>query len=171
MIKSKGRPTAVFDFDGCIIDTSRIRYLVAGIGKKQFAEFYGRTLECPANQEILAKMREHHDRGDAVVILTGRDLSWATITLQALLRFHAPFDDAIFRDPGDRRPAFVVKPEKLQVIRARGFDPRWIWDDDPRNIEMWQKTEPGIEATLVPGWDDPIIYPKEVTDAWLRQMG
>lgn len=163
MPESTRRPTAVFDFDGCLLDTSSIRYLVAGIGKKQYAEFYSRTLECPANYEIVAKAKKHHAAGHAVVILTGRQLAWAPVTLMALMRFGVCYDDAIFRDNNDRRPAAIVKPEKMRLIRARGFEPLWIWDDDPRNVEMWERTEPNAEVTLVPGWDDPIEYP----DGWL----
>lgn len=165
MTDQRGRPTVVFDFDGTILDTRKIRYLVAGPGKKDYRAFYGRTLECPPNYEVVRAAQQHHAMGHAVIILSGRAHEWSAITLQAANRLQVPWSDAFFRANGDFRKAHVVKPELLAKARAAGYDPRWIWDDDPRVVDMWQMTEPDIEVTQVPGWNDPIEYPEGWLDA------
>lgn len=155
---AKRTPLAVFDFDGVIINTEKLRYLVAGPGKRDHEQFYARTLECPPNFEVVQAAKEQRDLGRTVAIVTGRMWKYSPVTLLALNRFGVPYTEARFRENEDYRKATVVKPELIEVLREDGYDPLWAWEDDPKNAAVL--TRLGLDVTLVPGWTDQIVYPE-----------
>jgi hypothetical protein len=121
----------VFDLDGVLSDASRRQHFIEYPRRDWEAFFHA----C-GDDELIAevgRLLEVLDPLHRVVLLTARPIRVQPQTLAWLERYGLRWDLLIMRDFGDYSAARVFKQRTVHELRARSFDLRLAFEDDPRN--------------------------------------
>jgi hypothetical protein len=125
-------PLAVVDLDGVVADVRhRLHHLEAR--PKDWDAFFAAARDDEAHPEGLAivdALAKDHE----IVFLTGRPAHLREATVEWLDRFGLGGHRLLMRPARDRRPAAVVKLERLEDL-ARGRSIGVVVDDDPRVLD------------------------------------
>ena len=87
------------------------------------------------------------EAGHKILIATGRNRSQRGITLKQLMGNGLVFEQIFMRSDNDYRPDYVLKKELLQKMRAKGYDPKIVFDDRSSVVQMWR--DEGLKAVQV----------------------
>lgn len=139
------RPAVIVDMDGTLCDVSTVIHLQAE--PDGFAAFHQGCSACPAYKAVVDWCIEQHGRGNALLIVTGRD-AWAHELTVRWLAEHlpAPLAGVHMRGEGDSRSNVDVKRDILRRLMVH-YDIRAAVDDDPEIVALWQAF--GIPVAVV----------------------
>lgn len=73
------------------------------------------------------------------LLVTARPLRVQDRTVGWLERHELRWDLLVMRPDGDHRPSDVVKAEAVRELLAGGLDVRLAFEDDPRNVLMFER--------------------------------
>jgi HAD superfamily, subfamily IIIB (Acid phosphatase) len=128
-------PAVVFDIDGVLSDAAgRQHYLEQG--RRDWKAFFEACGDDPVIQEV-ARLLELLRPELAVVLLTGRPQRVQPQTLAWLERYGLRWDLLVMRSRGDYDQVRQFKRAVVDDLRARGFDLRLAFEDDPANRAMF----------------------------------
>lgn len=137
--RAAGHPRAIVcDLDGTLVDVRGIRHFVDSSEGRDFQAFHQASLECPANDEVSAVLREGRERGLAIVIVTAREERWSFLTTMWLSEHQIPFDDLIMRGRRDLRPDHLVKQD-FAVSLSRKYKVEVAIDDRDDILDVWRR--------------------------------
>jgi phosphoglycolate phosphatase-like HAD superfamily hydrolase len=130
-------PAVVFDIDGVLSDAAgRQHFLEHPV--RDWRGFFDAAGEDPLIDDV-ARLLDLLDPGLVIVLLTGRPLRVRDLTVEWLERHGLLWDLLVMRNRGDYDAAPVFKQDTVTALRARGFDLRLAFEDDRRNVEMFQR--------------------------------
>lgn len=139
------KPRAIImDLDGTLCDGREFLHL----GDHAYHE--AAVTVAPVNPTMKAVCRAATDDGALVVILTGRSVVWQPGGEQWLATNGVPYHKFFSRPRGDYRRNAEVKRGFVRLLR-RSLDIDIAYDDDPRNIRMFEGF--GIDAIEVGNFD------------------
>ena len=142
---------AIFDVDGTLADVSDLRqeWLYGADNKRDLQGFHAASTNAPVVSWVREAAQRTHERGLAVLIVTGRTSHWRHHTAWWLALNNVPSDALLMRAQTDHRPDAIVKANMLSQIQL-SWRPMWAFDDNPSTISVWRNA--GIPVTVVPGW-------------------
>ena len=129
-------PAVIVDVDGVIADATHRQYLLEW-PRRDWDDFFAACGE-DGLIEPVARTIELLDPALTVVLLTARPLRVQKETLRWLETYGLRWDLLIMRNWGDYMAAPHFKSLSVAELRAAGFDPRVAYDDDPRNVAMFE---------------------------------
>jgi len=130
-----GGPAVIFDIDGVLSDAAGRQHFIEQ-GNRDWSAFFEACGDDPVIEEI-ARLLELLDSSLAVVLLTGRPLRVQPQTLAWLRRYGLRWDLLVMREKGDYQQVTSFKQRTVTDLRARGFDLRLAFEDDPSNHAMY----------------------------------
>ncbi len=135
----------IVDMDGTLCDVSAVVHLQAE--PDSFTAFHHACADCPPHCAVVEWCVEHHGRGHAILVVTGRD-DWSRELTEQWLSEHLPIPIAglHMRGDGDFRSNVAIKRE-IHSQLAQIFDIRAAIDDDLEIVGLWQ--EVGIPIAMV----------------------
>lgn len=147
------QPAVLVDMDGTLCDVSSVIHLQAE--PDGFTAFHQACTQCPPHQAVIEWCLDHHSRGHAIVVVTGRD-AWTREMTETWLSEHLPVPIAglHMRPDGDFRSNTHVKREIHSELIGT-YEIRAAIDDDPEILELWQ--EFGIPIAMVLDWGDVVV--------------
>ena len=129
--------SVIFDMDGTLADVGHRRHHVAE-RPKNWPAFNAAMHKDPPNTPIIEMARIFADAGWHILICTGREDRYRTVTEEWLARHEVPYERLYMRATADYRPDHVIKLEILGRIRDAGFDPHISVDDRDSVVAMWR---------------------------------
>lgn len=128
-------PSIVFDMDGVLSDASRRQHYI----EYPFPDWEAFFHACGDDELIaeVARLLDVIDDDHRIVLLTARPIRVQPQTLAWLERYDLRWDVLIMREYGDYMAARVFKQRTVKELRARDFDLRLAFEDDPRNVQMF----------------------------------
>ena len=146
-------PAVIVDMDGTLCDVSAVAHLLAE--PDGFTAFHNACAQCPPHQAVVEWCVDYHNRGHAILIVTGRD-EWSRELTEQWLSEHLPVPVAglHMRADKDYRSNITVKRE-IHGTLAQSYDIRAAIDDDPEVVGLWQ--EFGIPAAMVLEWGEVVV--------------
>lgn len=142
----------IFDIDGTLADCSHRIHFV-----REKPKNYRKFMSLLNEDTVVAPVKEVLDSlafgdGNRIIFCTGRDEHYRAVTGKWLRDNLIEVTDATLymRPRGDYRPDVDVKRDLLARIRADGFDPKMVFEDRSRVVDMWRK-EGLICAQVAPG--------------------
>ncbi len=144
------RPAVIVDMDGTLCDVSTVIHLQAE--PDGFSAFHQGCAECPPYPAVVDWCIDHHSRGHAILIVTGRD-AWTRNLTTRWLSEHlpVPIDGLYMRRDGDFRSNAQVKREIHDELTMT-YEIRAAIDDDPEIVGLWQ--EAGMPVAIVLDWGE-----------------
>ncbi len=141
----KGGEVIIFDLDGVISDASHRQHFIKQTNK----DWKGFFSSCSQDPLILAGAKLINLIGEfwSVIILTARPESVQAKTIDWLEKHEITWNALIMRADQDPDLSSEMKYLALEEIRSAGLKPQLVFDDDPRNIEMFDRE--GISTILV----------------------
>jgi hypothetical protein len=130
-----GGPAVIFDIDGVLSEAAGRQHFIER-GNRDWSAFFEACGDDPVIEEI-ARLLELLDSSLAVVLLTGRPLRVRPQTLAWLHRYGLRWDLLVMREQGDYAQVTTFKQKTVVDLRARGFDLRLAFEDDPSNHAMY----------------------------------
>ena len=98
------------------------------------------------NEVVVSILRDWHERGKVITIVSARNDKNRDVTEQWLAQWGIPYDALYMRPDGDYRPDNVFKQELLDNIRKTDLIER-VYDDRNQVVDMWRAN--GIECIQV----------------------
>jgi hypothetical protein len=141
-----GRPRAViFDVDGTLCDVRSVRHFVQGsTGEKKpsanFDSFHEASAACPPFEMVKKLAMSAKTLGLMVLIVTGREAKWASLTAAWLTKNGIPWDELRTRRAKDFRPDHEIKAE-IRAEIVLGYEPILAVDDRVDIIAVWQAAQ------------------------------
>lgn len=130
-----GGPAVVFDIDGVLSDAAGRQHYIES-GRRDWRAFFEACGDDPVIEEI-ARLLELLDSSLAVILLTGRPHRVQPQTLAWLERYGLRWDLLVMRGRGDYEQVTEFKASVVAQLRARGFELRLAFEDDPSNHAMY----------------------------------
>ncbi len=129
-------PTVVFDLDGVLSDASSRQHYIEYPYPDWDAFFHA----CGDDELIddVGRLLDVIDDDHRIVLLTARPMRVQPQTLGWLDRYGLRWDSLIMRDFGDYMAARTFKQRTVHELRAKQFDLRLAFEDDPRNVHMFR---------------------------------
>lgn len=143
----------IFDIDGTLADC---RHRISHTGPKMdwnaFLDPRNVSRDTPI-QGTIDLLNMCNDEYDFIYFVSGRPASLMDVTIAWLERHFSAFDHhrhfLLMRPDKDFRPDHIVKEEILDcILAARQKPPRFVVDDRPSVLAMWQRR--GIHTFAVP---------------------
>lgn len=128
------RPVAVIDIDGTVADVQHRLHLLDSDSPTKWADFFdaaGDDPVLPDGAELAHELAADHD----IVWLTGRPVRLAELTRRWLAEHGLPQGELLMQPQGDKRPARLVKLERVLELQQRRTVVL-IVDDDPRVVSQ-----------------------------------
>lgn len=148
------RPAVLVDMDGTLCDVSSVIHLQAE--PDGFTAFHEACVKCLPHQAVVEWCLAHHDRGYAILMVTGRDAWTRELTEQWLLKhLPVPIESLHMRQDGDFRANSHIKSE-IRSRLASSYDFRAAIDDDPEIVELWR--EFGIPVAMVLDHGELLVF-------------
>jgi predicted kinase len=155
LILPKTRKLAIcVDMDGTAVDVRGVRHFLQpknGKKRRDFDSFHRMSEFSPANEDVLAIMRDAHEADFSVLVTTARSEPYRETSQKWLDDRDLPFENMFMRKAGDGRPDYEVKKEMYDQI-SMYYDVVRCIDDNPQAIRAWR--EKGVAVTTVPFIDD-----------------
>jgi phosphoglycolate phosphatase-like HAD superfamily hydrolase len=141
----------IFDVDGTLCDVRHIRHHVQssqeGVKfRPNFQKFHSESIDSPAHDEVRRLALKVRALGMAVLVVTGREARWRSLTMLWMAKHDIPYDELWNRHEKDYRPDHVIKSE-IQVEISKRYLPILAVDDRPDIIRVWSTA--GIPTALV----------------------
>ncbi|USX49230.1 hypothetical protein [Lentzea sp. HUAS12] len=137
------------DIDGTVADVRHRLHLLDSDSSTKWADFFdaaGDDPVLPEGAELARKLAVEHD----IVWLTGRPVRLAELTRRWLLEQGLPTGELLMQPHGDKRPARLVKLERLLELRQHRTI-ALVVDDDPRVVSQLREADlPVHHATWSP---------------------
>lgn len=130
----------IADLDGTLVDVSSILHHVTG-KERDFAAFHAASRDCPPRPEVVDAVRDAHEQGRAVLVVTSREFVWRDLTLDWLQEHDVPYDQLVMRIVGDYRPDHVVKGEMLDQLEKDGYRVLEAWEDASDIADLWRSRD------------------------------
>jgi len=130
-------PAVIFDMDGVLSDATGRQHYLEGPGRKDWMGFFLACGEDPAIESAV-RLAQLLDPEVAVVLLTGRPIRVRRLTRDWLARHGVRWDLLIMRPSGDYGASLAYKRKTIAELRDLGYDVRLAFEDDVRNVEMFQ---------------------------------
>lgn len=129
-----GLPDALLvDIDGTLA------HMVAPPGGKVRSPYdYDRVNEDQVDETVADIVRNAHERGDTIIVMSGRDEECRNVTFCWLAHNDIPFDYLYMRPRGDVRKDSIVKSELFDAYVAGRFNIRFVLDDRNQVVDMWR---------------------------------
>lgn len=130
--------TWIFDMDGTLSDSSpRKHYLERP--KKDWNAWNAEMHLDSANEDIAQFARIAREKGIKVVICTGREDAFMSVTTHWLNHKNIPFDAIYMRKTKDYRDDSIVKKELYHQMVSDGYQPELAFDDRDRVVQAWRE--------------------------------
>jgi hypothetical protein len=130
-------PAVVVDLDGTLSDAAGRQHFLDR-RPKDWHGFFAACGDDPVLAHV-ARLLECLDPALAVIVLTARPAWVQEATVAWMERFAIRWDLLVMREEGDYRPSPDAKREAVRAITGVGFELRLAVDDDPRNVQMFEK--------------------------------
>lgn len=128
----------IFDMDGTLADNTHRRHHVETKPKNWPAFNAGIEHDAP-NVPIVDLARLFAASDLPVVVCTGRERRYESVTREWMARHDVPCAALYMREDKDYRGDDIVKAELLAAIRGDGFEPVLVVDDRDRVVAMWRR--------------------------------
>ena len=147
------QPAVLVDMDGTLCDVSAVVHLQGE--PDGFTSFHEACTQCPPHEAVIQWCLDHHHRGHAILIVTGRD-AWTRELTEQWLSEHlpVPIGGLHMRPDGDFRSNAHIKRE-IHSRLALTYEICAAIDDDPEIVELWQ--ELGIPVAMVFDWGEVVV--------------
>ena len=126
----------IVDIDGTIANVDHRIHLVRK-PNKNWKLFFEKMNDDKPIEQIINKIKELHDDGLKILIVTGRPETYQSIT-SAWLNKHLPFEEfeLIQRKKNDNRPSYQVKKSILIELKKK-YKIKFFLDDKEEDINMY----------------------------------
>jgi FMN phosphatase YigB (HAD superfamily) len=148
------RPQGViFDVDGTLCDVRSVRHFVevpSGIKRSRanFDKFHQGSAGCPAFDNVRRLAQAVKLLDFRVLIVTGRESKWNSLTAEWLDKQAIPYDALKTRKARDYRPDEIVKREILAEL-LKSYSPLLAVDDRVDIIQVWNAANvPTLQVAL-----------------------
>ena len=138
------RPRArILDVDGTLCNVSTALHHIHK-KPKDWDSFHRDTANCPPFQKAIDYAEEYYNKGETIIVCTGRMQKWHDVT-DAYLKQHltVPYDGPFMRQEDDFRIDVEVKREMFHYL-SLSYDIRGAIDDSPGVIKLWKSL--GLEV-------------------------
>lgn len=148
ILKQEG-PCVVFDMDGtlCTVSPERLEMIKKKGDSTDSVDWDSFFEQCDRDlprKDIIAKMKEHADQGQEVIICSARPEDYREKTVKWLADNGATYSRLIMRRTKDHRPDTTVKKEMLQSYLDKSKIVKW-YDDRQRIIKMLREQGINVE--------------------------
>lgn len=90
--------------------------------------------------EIVAdRIKKHHQNGEKVILVSGRDESSRKPTIEWLEFYGIPYHDLLMRPKGDMRKDTIIKKEIYENYIKDNYNVLFIYDDRDQVVKMWRE--------------------------------
>mgnify|MGYP001479175378 FL=1 len=142
---NEGDDVVIFDLDGVISDASHRQHYLRN-EEKDWNGFFSACTEDPpiiSGVKLINLLNESHK----IIILTARPDSVQSETIDWLRKHGVVWDALIMRSNDDHQQSSKMKLSALNQIIDAGYVPILVFDDDPKNINMfWEHEVPAISV-------------------------
>lgn len=128
---------AIFDLDGTLCDIGHRLHFVLD-GARDWDGFFAGIPDDGLNSPVRDVLVALHERGEDIVLCSGRPERCRTATLEWLARFNVPFARLYMRPDNDTRPDHIIKAQILAGMRDDGYEPFIVIDDRQSVVDMWR---------------------------------
>tara|TARA_B100000902_G_scaffold247676_1_gene234355 strand:- start:893 stop:1369 length:477 start_codon:yes stop_codon:yes gene_type:complete len=136
---NEGDDVVIFDLDGVISDASHRQHYLRD-EEKDWNGFFSACIEDPpiiSGVKLINLLNESHK----TIILTARPDSVQSETIDWLRKHGVVWDALIMRSNDDHQQSSKMKLSALNQIIDAGYVPILVFDDDPKNINMFLENE------------------------------
>lgn len=128
---------AIFDIDGTLADCEHRRHHVAS-RPKNWTAFYEALDDDTPNVPVVALAQAVASAGHKIICCSGRPSNYHKRTRLWLAKHDIPCWSLYMREEDDHRQDFIVKREKLALIRIVHGEPLFAVDDRQQVVDMWR---------------------------------
>ena len=129
----------ICDIDGTIADNSHRTHFIQE-HPKNWKAFNAGYLDDEPISDILDKLRLLYIYDFRIIYLSGREKTYSGFNLTELwLTWFAPYGKLYMRPEGDYRCDSTVKYELYQKVIQDGFEPKYVFDDRNKVVNMWKE--------------------------------
>lgn len=90
------------------------------------------------NEPIAEIVKTYYDKGDQIILLSGRTDDYKAETERWLVKYDIPYHQLIMRKSGDSRKDAVIKKEIVEQHIKNKFNIRFVLDDRDQVVDMWR---------------------------------
>lgn len=127
----------ICDIDGTVADTKHRVHWIQSKPKNWKAFFSAAPLDRPI-QRVIDNVLDLQSKGCLMVMCSGRPEDYRKDTEDWLERHGIIPTKLYMRKSGDYRTDDAVKAELLKDIKEDGIDPKVVFDDRDRVVQMWR---------------------------------
>lgn len=152
-----GKPRAViFDIDSTLSSAAHRSYLLEP-PMKDWPRFHGSMVLDQPIPHTVARVREHKEAGDKILVLSMRPERFRQVTKDWLKVHDIPFDELWLRPENDKRPGVQMKEKIYREDLAPRYDVQTAYDDRQDMTDMWAANGIPTARTV----SDPKLPPYE----------
>ena len=130
------KKAVVFDLDGTLADTMKWKKH----HKHDHPKFAKEALKVGTIKKNVNKIREWHEQGDDVIILTARSAHYEDETKKWLDKNDIPYDQLLMRPADDSKTKDpVIKERILKADVLPKYDVVKAYDDKRKNVKMYRE--------------------------------
>lgn len=129
----------IFDIDDTLFSSSHRSHLYQG-KDTDWTAFYADSLNDPPINASLVMIKSVYLSGHTILLATGRHEAAREVTVGLLRSYRIRYDKLYMRPNYEvnKRNA-QVKLDILAKIRADGYNPLAVFEDNPSSCEMWSQ--------------------------------
>jgi hypothetical protein len=128
----------IFDIDGTLADIEHRRHYVFAKPKNWKAFNAGAAYDS-VNIPVALMAYNMYMCGHRIILCSGRTSDMRTVTETWLSENKIHYNRLYMRPEKDYRSDDIVKEELLDQIIKDGFDPKCVFDDRKRVVDMWRR--------------------------------
>lgn len=144
----QSKHAVIFDMDGTLVDMRMLSDRYLSENQRNFHRFHGKSVDVPANDDVLQLAWECEEQGLDVVVVTARTSDYYEQTRTWLEKHDVPVRYLAMRGAQDFRPDYEVKSDIYEEIVGRGWEVAFSVDDNPNVIRLWETL--GLNVVRVP---------------------
>tara|TARA_B100001996_G_scaffold382690_1_gene375269 strand:+ start:2041 stop:2517 length:477 start_codon:yes stop_codon:yes gene_type:complete len=133
----KGSDVVIFDLDGVISNASHRQHFLKNVEKDWDGFFSACTDDPPIESGV--RLINIVSKLNGTIILTARPVSIQSKTLDWLSRHGVSWNALIMRSNQDHLGSAEMKFAAVTEILDASLNPLLVFDDDPKNIAMFEK--------------------------------
>jgi len=129
----------IFDIDDTISDSSNRHSLITST-PKNWNLYYAKLVEDAPIEPVVAILKSLHQAQHRIILCTGRPEQYRATTIEWLKMYSIPYTALYMRTKsGAYLRNAEIKKILLEAIRADGYNPLAVFEDNPLSVEMWQQ--------------------------------
>lgn len=133
------KKTIIFDIDGTLADIRHRRGFLEG-DKPDWNRFNAAMGDDTPNDPVVTLYKTLWETGGFDIILTtGRNEKFRSVTEQWLIWNEIPFGRMIMREDNDNRADHIIKEEILNQLLSEGQQIEFTVDDRQQVVDMWRR--------------------------------